>query len=203
MYLSYSSELTKERIIACAKEEFLNKGFINANLREIALNAKATTGAVYNHFKGKDGLFEAIVGAFADNLLELYIKAHEEAEEQFDFDSAGVADYVGNGTNLILEYLYSDFELSKLLFCCSVGTKYEKFVDKLIEVEEKSSIEFMLNDNFKLTKVNKFFVHVISTSGLNNMLEAIHHDLTKEEAFEYIGKIQKFYYAGTKEILGY
>ncbi len=110
---------------------------------------------------------------------------------------------MGKGTNLILEYLYSDFDRSKLLFCCSTGTKFEKFVDELIEVEEKSSIDFMKNDNFKPTKINKFFVHVIATSGLQNMLEAIHHDLSKEEAYEYIGKIQKFYYAGTKEILGF
>ncbi len=202
MHLSYSSELTKGRILACAKEEFLKKGFINANLREIATNAKATTGAVYNHFKGKDGLFEAIVEDFANNLLELYKKAHEEVEGEYDFESADISENMGKGTNIILNYLYSDFELSKLLFCCSGGTKYEKFVEELIEIEEKSSLAFMENDNFKLTKVNKFFVHVIATSGLNDMLEAIHHDLSKEEAFEYIGKIQRFYYAGTKEILG-
>ncbi len=201
--LSYSSELTKERIITCAKKEFLKKGFVSANLRKIATDAKATTGAVYNHFNGKEGLFEEIVGEFADNLLKLYKRAHEEVEGQYDFDSADITENMGKGTNLILEYLYSDFELSKLLFCCAVGTKYEKFVDELIEVEEKSSLEFMENDNFKPTKINKFFVHVISTSGINNMLEAIHHDLSKEEAFEYIGKIQKFYYAGTKEILGF
>ncbi len=201
--MSYSSQLTKERIIACAKEEFLKKGFINTSLREIATSAKATTGAVYNHFKGKEGLFEAIVGDFADKLLELYTKAHEEVEGQYDFDSADVTDNMGKGTNLILEYLYSNFELSKLLFCCSTGTKYEKFVEQLIEVEEKSSLVFMENDSFKPTKINRFFVHVISTSGINNMLEAIHHDLSKEEAFAYIGKIQQFYYAGTKEILGF
>ncbi len=202
VYLSYSSEFTKERIIACAKEEFLKKGFANANLREIAKNAKATTGAVYNHFKGKNGLFEAIVGDFAHKLIELYTTAHEQVQGQYDFDSADITENMGKGTALILDYLYSDFERSKLLFCCSSGTKYEKFVDRLIEIEEKSSLAFMENDNFKPTKINKFFVHVISTSGLNDMLEAIHHDLSREEAFEYIGKIQKFYYAGTKEILG-
>ncbi len=200
--MSYSSELTKERILACAKAEFLEKGFSNTSLREIATNAKATTGAVYNHFKGKDDLFEAIVGEFADKLLELYKRTHEEIEGQYDFDSADITENMGKGTNLILEYLYSDFELSKLLFCCSKGTKYEMFVEGLIEVEEKSSLAFMENDNFELTKINKFFVHVISTSGIDNMLEAIRHDLSREEAFEYIGKIQKFYYAGTKEILG-
>ncbi len=199
--MSYSSNLTKERIIDCAKKEFLQKGFLNTNLRGIATNAKVTTGAVYNHFKGKDELFEAIVGDFADNLLDLYKKVHDEVEGEYDFESAKITDTMGIGTNQILDYLYSNFELAKLLFCCSNGTKYERFIHTLIEIEEESSLAFMQNDNFKPTKINKFFVHVISTSGINNMLEAIHHDLTKEEAFEYIGKVQKFYYAGTKEIL--
>ncbi len=201
--MSYSSELTKERILICAKEEFLKKGFIQANIRDIATNAKATTGAIYNHFKSKDGLFEAIIGEFATNLMALFLKAHDDVKGQYDYDSAGISDNIGTGTNIVLEYLYSDFERSKLLFSCSQGTQYENFVDELIEVEEKSSLAFMENEDFKPTKINKFFVHVISTSGINNMLEAIHHDLSKEEALEYIGKIQKFYYAGSKEIIGY
>ncbi len=199
--MSYSSKLTKERILSCAKEEFLKNGFSNASLREIATKAKATTGAVYNHFKSKEDLFENVVGDFASKLLKLYKDAHDKSESEYDFESADISENMGKGTSLILEYLYSDFELSKLLFCSSAGTKYEKFVDELIEIEENASFVFMENDNFKPTKINKFFLHVISTSGINNMLEAIHHDLSREEAFEYIGKIQKFYYAGTKDIL--
>ncbi len=200
--MSYSSELTKERIISSAQEEFLKKGFIHANLRDIATNAKATTGAIYNYFKGKEGLFDYIVAGFAEQLLQLYTKVHDEAAEEYDFESAQSPENVGSGTWAVLEYLYSDFELAKLLFCCSVGTQYENFVDKMIEVEERSTLQVVESENFKLDKINRFFIHVMSTSGIQNMLEAIHHDLSREEAFEYIGKIQKFYYAGTKEILG-
>ncbi len=202
MYLSFSSELTKERIIESAKKEFLKNGFVNANLREIATNAKATTGAVYNHFKGKDGLFEAIVGDFAKELLSQFTKLHDEVESGYDFDSTETAEEMGKGTYQVLNFLYSDFLRAKLLFCCSVGTKYENIADKMIEVEEQASIRVIESVNFKLSKINRFFVHVIATSGINNMLEAIRHDLTREEAFEYISKVQKFYYAGTKEILG-
>ncbi len=200
--MSYSSELTKERILACAKEEFLQKGFLQANLRNIAQNAKATTGAVYNHFKGKDGLFEAIVAGFAEELLALYTRVHKETAADYDFESCETTENMGKGTYAVLDFLYSDFELSKLLFCRSAGTRYENYVEKLIEIEEHASLQVMEGDHFPKSKINLFFVHVIATSGLNNMLEAIHHDLSQEEAFEYIGKIQQFYYAGTKEILG-
>ncbi len=202
MYLSYSSQLTKERILNCAKAEFLDKGFADANLRKIAINAKATTGAIYNHFNGKDGLFDAIVCDFANELITLYTKLHDEVAGTYDFDSAHTSEDVGQGTYAVLDLLYKNFELSKLLFCCSGGTKYEKLVDEMIKVEEESSLKVMENDNFELSKINRFFVHVISSSGINNMLEAIHHDLTREEAYEYMSKVQRFYYAGSKEILG-
>ncbi len=200
--MSYSSELTKERILHSAKEEFLNKGFMASNLREIAKNAKVTTGALYNHYKSKEDLFEVIVGDFAQEVLLLFTKLHEEVGDNYDFDSAETTEDMGKGTFAVLDLLYNNFKLSKLLFSCSTGTKYENFVDKMIEVEERSSIKAVERDNFKLDKINRFFIHVMSTSGITNMLEAIHHDLTREEAFEYIAKVQRFYYAGTKEILG-
>ncbi len=199
--MSYSSEQTKERILACAAQEFLANGFAGANLRTIATNAKATTGAVYNHFNGKDGLFEAIVGDFAATLLELYIKLHNDVASSYDFDSADDNEAMGKGTFAVLDYLYQHFELAKLLFCCAGGTKYENFVHQMVEVEEQSTIKAIEGSGFELNKVNRFFIHVIASSGLSNMLEAIHHDLSREEALEYIAKVQRFYYSGTKEIL--
>ena len=51
--MSYCSGLTRERIMECAKAEFLKKGFQAAQLKDIVAAAKVTTGAVYRHFKDK------------------------------------------------------------------------------------------------------------------------------------------------------
>ncbi len=185
----------------CAKEEFLEKGYEQANVRTIATKARATTGAVYNHFHSKSGLFDAIVSEFATKLLSLFTKAHYDSMEHYDFDDKNTEDCVGRGTNLVLDFVYSDFDLSKLLFCHSKGTKYEYLIDKMITIEEESSIQMLASKGFPLDKINRFFIHVIATSGMQNMIEAIRHDLTKEEAFLYMNKVQKFYYAGTKEVL--
>ena len=52
---------TKQRILRAAREEFLRHGYGQASLRRIAAAAHVTTGAVYNHFRSKHGLFDAIV----------------------------------------------------------------------------------------------------------------------------------------------
>lgn len=52
---------SRERLIECAKKEFLEKGFAKASLRNICAQAGLTTGAVYFLFKDKNGLLEAVV----------------------------------------------------------------------------------------------------------------------------------------------
>lgn len=41
--MSYCSDLTRERIMECAKAEFLKKGFQAAQLKDIVAAAKVTT----------------------------------------------------------------------------------------------------------------------------------------------------------------
>ena len=72
--MSESAVETKAKILESAKNEFLEKGFINASLRTIASNAGVTTGAMYRHFKDKDALFCALVDeaiAFAQKTVML------------------------------------------------------------------------------------------------------------------------------------
>ena len=59
--MSYCSDITKNRILEYAKEEFLNKGFEKAQVAEIAKAANVTTGAIYRHFKNKEELFYTLV----------------------------------------------------------------------------------------------------------------------------------------------
>ena len=52
--VTYCSDLTRERILECAKAEFLAKGYRAAQLKSIASAAQVTTGAIYRHFKDKN-----------------------------------------------------------------------------------------------------------------------------------------------------
>jgi AcrR family transcriptional regulator len=62
------------RLLASAEAEFLDKGFIKAELKTICENAGITTGAVYKRYKGKEDLFCAVVDDMkqaADEILKL------------------------------------------------------------------------------------------------------------------------------------
>jgi AcrR family transcriptional regulator len=52
---------THERLLAAAREVFLERGFHAASVGEIAERAGFTTGAIYSNFGGKDDLFLAML----------------------------------------------------------------------------------------------------------------------------------------------
>ena len=52
-----------ENVLRCARQEFLEKGFALASLRDIAKAAGTSTGSIYTRFTDKAGLFRAPGGA--------------------------------------------------------------------------------------------------------------------------------------------
>jgi TetR/AcrR family acrAB operon transcriptional repressor len=52
--------LTRDRIVACARQVFSRDGVTNTSLEKVAKEAGVTRGAVYWHFKNKADLFMAV-----------------------------------------------------------------------------------------------------------------------------------------------
>ena len=55
-----------DRVLECAKEEFLSKGFLDASLRTIAQAADTSTGSIYTRFgdKGVSYMLMATINLF-------------------------------------------------------------------------------------------------------------------------------------------
>ena len=51
---------TKERILAAAYDLFVEKGYQGSSMRDIATKAGIKAGSIYNHFDGKEQIFEAV-----------------------------------------------------------------------------------------------------------------------------------------------
>lgn len=200
--MSYSSQLTKERILSCAKAEFLSKGFQNANMRTIAEQAKVTTGAMYNHFKNKELLFDALVGGAGSELIRLFNAEHEKSIELPSFFDGSTDEQFEAGFNSILDYIYDNFAEMKLLISHAAGTKHENFLEQMIAVEEKSTLQMLEKHGYPLRESDYFFVHIVSSSMMNNMFEFVRHNLNKQQANEYAKTFRSFYFAGFKEMLG-
>lgn len=67
-----------DKLIECAKVEFLEKGFKDASLRTIAKNAHTSTNSIYVRFGDKAGLFDALVKPHYETVMNRYIKTQNE-----------------------------------------------------------------------------------------------------------------------------
>ena len=66
---------TLEKIQQAALEEFSEKGFLGASLRQIVKNAGVTTGAFYGYFSSKEALFASLVEPHAAALMGRFMEA--------------------------------------------------------------------------------------------------------------------------------
>lgn len=128
------SEGVTENLLVSARKEFLQYGFRDASLRRISADSGVSTNSIYTRFGDKSGLFTAIVKEAADELMAIYSDSIKKAGEATDISRA--EDAGDEGTNLVLEYIYRHPEEFKLIFCCSAGTEYETYFDRLAAKEE-------------------------------------------------------------------
>lgn len=141
-------------------------------MRKIAKCCNVSSNSIYTRFKDKEGLFNAIVSNSANTLMDIYLKCIDMAR---DVINSSKAINIGNdGTNNVLKYIYDHFDDFKLIFCCSNGTRYEKYFDKLAKVEEEFYQE--IAKKFSERKIDDFFIHVICTNGCFFVYELIFHD---------------------------
>lgn len=69
--MSKAVEGVTEKIEECARKEFKSKGYVEASLRTIAMEAGTTTGSIYSRYGGKEGLFSALVEPAAREFTEI------------------------------------------------------------------------------------------------------------------------------------
>lgn len=199
------ADTTKDKIVKCAKNEFLKNGFSGSSLRNIARCAGVTTGAIYGYFKDKHALFKDIVHNEAEGLYKIMSEMQEYFFTQdINEQISNMGGSEGHDAIAIIEYIYDNLETFKLVICHSKGTEYYYYADRLSELEEENTHRFILGlKDARLLKYHPHdeLIHMICSSSIRNIFEVVEHDMDKENALEYVRKINDFYKAGWEKIL--
>lgn len=193
---------TREKILVAAKREFLEKGFAGTNVRAVAQYAGVTTGALYNLFKNKDGIFEALVGGVFDEFL--HILAHNDVFEAKKLgmktgELSAITEVSRHRFLKMVDFFYVNWDAMKLLICCAKGSSYEHVFDKAIDFMENETLQLLKLDGVKMSRRRKFFIHVMVTSHFENLKEIFYHDLTKSEATDFMLDFNVYHCGGWKQ----
>lgn len=185
------------RLLQSAREEFMKKGFIKADLKTICDNAGVTTGAVYKRYKGKEELFGAVV---SDTLSVI----DEMIESKTDVDLSVVSDdEIRKMWIMNEEYTLGMFDVFwtvrddlVLLLSKSSGTVYENyghdFADRMTESYMKYYREAVKRGIAK-ADIKKKEMHILCTSFWVSIYEPFIHKLSRKEIEEHCRIICRYF----------
>lgn len=189
-----------ERVVQCAKQEFLLRGFKDASLRTIAKNAKTSTGSIYTRFGDKEGLFRAIVEPVVQEFQEFFRTYLDVFDQMEGIDKEReMPEYSGRGMEKILDFIYLHFEEFELLLDASYGTGYQNFIGELVDIEVRCTYRYMKDIQcgpVQSGEVTEEFLHIVTTAYFNGMFEVVRRRMDKEEALRYSKLLMKYHMAG-------
>ena len=210
--MGHSPARTRARILEAALAEFRDRGYERAGLRRIAAAARVTTGAVYNHFGSKEGLFDALVGESAAELVAAWTAGRDgDAGTPANMPPANMpadrtgrtadrtADFSADRTGRILDLVYSRVEIFELLLCRARGTGYERLPEQLARIEAEA---YRRLPGITDSAADRLLVRTLAASGVEALRAALEHRLTRPEARRYMERIARFRLAGWAGLLG-
>ena len=177
-----------ERILECAKKEFLKKGYTDASLRTIAAEAETSTNSIYVRFKDKEGLFAAIVEPVSEEFMSRCLDVQETDA------------MIG-----MVDYIYDHFDEFRLLLDASHGTKFSNFVNELVSMEEEYTWKWLEVTGAHLEPMGGMtteFYHMMVTAYFEGIFEVVRHEMGREDAKKYVAMMGKYHHGGFLAIVG-
>lgn len=197
---------TLEKIIPCAKREFLDKGFERASLRKIAADANMSAAGLYRHFESKEAMFDALVAPLVNTYLRNYEESMQRSYELLDTKEIKKFWEVSEEEGLqYIDFIYDHFEEFKLLLTCSDGTKYQNFMHDISEMEVKEMTRLMdelRSRGFTVKDISQDELHMLVSGYVASVFEVVIHDYPREKAIAQARTLMEFLYPGWIKAFG-
>ncbi|MCR5640710.1 MAG: TetR/AcrR family transcriptional regulator [Lachnospiraceae bacterium] len=195
---------THMRVLEAARTKFLECGYENASIREIASLAGITSAGLYRHCKDKEDLFAQVVSPAVEAIhdwLKDHIKKSYAYMEQQDVEGLNSQNEVDMVRQVMLPYRKECI----LLMSKSAGTRYEHFIRDLVcEHEEKmwEGLQDIAAYGFQVKTIPKEDMHVLITAYVTALFEPLIQDYSDEEVLHYLDLVEAFFMPGWCSILG-
>ncbi len=185
------------RLLSSAEEEFMEHGFIKAELKRICKNAGITTGALYKRYKSKEDLFCAVVD-------EILCKMEDFVDSRSNVDFSAMSDEeICDSWTMKYDAMIPMFEMIYkykgvfiLLIQKAAGTRYEnfshEFVTKLSYAYERFYDEAMKRGLAQIEVTREEF-HVLISSFWTCVCEPFVHNMSWKEIEEHCRIICRFF----------
>ena len=193
----------RQSIENAAIDTFLEKGYLNTKMKNIADKANMSVGNIYIYFKNKEDLFYTVLPEyFADAFKNYNSNVFPTLTRAFFNNEQNLEDYLPNHRNV--DRLIANRKRLLILLRCSKGTKYENLKEELLEniiQHEKGYLqEYGFEDNCRTTQ-NYKVIRMVFNNMFNMLLDSLDGDMTLEERRNVVRFTFKYSLDGFKRLL--
>ena len=171
------------RLMAAAREEFLEYGFEKASMRSIGKRCGLTAAGIYRHCRDKEDLFDQLVALSAEKLntwlkehVARYVDMVEKNREPRWHDS---------WIDMMRELVYPHMEDYHLLLAKSHGTKYENFLHDLTEGGQSQFLLYfprLKELGYPVRDIHPSELHLLLSAYSTALFEPVIHNYPLEDA---------------------
>lgn len=196
---------TKENLIASAKAEFMEKGYVKASLRKICANAGVTTGALYFFFDDKEDLFRSIVEPPLTTLVNM-LQAHFAEDEQILSLPTVYEKQEGDHdeiAEILIHHLYQNYDAFILLLTKSQGTVFADSLNQIVDMTEKQfAASARLYAKQKAGRsIDSYIIHWMAHMTIDAFVHLLTHERDEQAAVQQMKVIMNFIVKGFVEII--
>lgn len=198
-------EGVKERLLQCATNEFMEKGYADASLRRIAAAANTSTSSIYVRFGDKAGLFSAILEDACDSFLQCY----QDGIDCFnqlgpDMPVPEMMDFKKVRMEQMVDAIYAHYDAFKLLVFKAESSTFSNFLHRLADIECSQTERYIEAIHFDLLssgKLSRELIHTLSSAYWSGIFEIVGRNMTREEAQVYFLTLRRFFMCGWMDLL--
>lgn len=183
-------EEMRNRICEAALQEFYEKGFKQASMRNIAKGAGMTVGNLYRYFKDKEALFYSVISPAHSRLTELVKESIETVKTSFD------TSFFEFLSEQILKICKQHKIELLILFEGSSGTVYERIKEEMVAVVEnflKGTPLYKLKGK-GVNIEDVYLFHVIAVGFVDGMIMITKNSENDKKLKKVVSQFISFYF---------
>jgi AcrR family transcriptional regulator len=204
MFMPRDKIASHVKVMAAAREEFLEYGFEKASMRRVGQRCGFTAAGLYRHCRDKEDLFDQLVSpaverlhAWMDTHLSKYLTAVQEQ---------GNLQWQDSWIDMMREIVYTNMDDYHLLLTCASGTKYGSFLHDLTQTAQEQTLQYLpilREKGLAVRAISPMELHLLYSAYVTALFEPVIHRYTLDESMRCLETVEAFFLPGWKALFGF
>ena len=192
------------RVMAAARDEFMEFGFEKASMRRVGERCGLTAAGLYRHCRDKEDLFDQLV-APAIERLRSWMDTHL-TKYLTTVRAEGNLKWQDSWIDMMREVVYPHVEDYRLLLTCASGTKYESFLHDLTQTAQEQTLQYLpilRQKGLSIREISPAALHLLFSAYVTALFEPVIHRYSLNEAMRCLETVEAFFLPGWKTLFGF